>query len=102
MGAGMSARLVGGGHRVVVTDLDPGALDSARREGAVAASSLEELLSILTRPRVVWIMVPAGDPTERLIVELGARLDSGEIVVDGGNSDYHRFGGHAVVKSDDE
>ncbi|MGH9332453.1 MAG: NADP-dependent phosphogluconate dehydrogenase, partial [Vicinamibacteria bacterium] len=88
MGAGMSARLVEGGHRVVVTDLDPEALEASLREGAVAAKSLEELLEMLARPRVVWIMVPAGNPTERLITELGARLAPGEIAIDGGNSNY--------------
>ncbi|MDP8234983.1 MAG: decarboxylating 6-phosphogluconate dehydrogenase [Candidatus Erginobacter occultus] len=88
MGANMTARLLQGGHRVVVYDRDRKASARAGEEGAEPAGSPDELLDRLKPPRAVWVMVPAGKPTEGVIFDLAARLESGEIVIDGGNSDY--------------
>ena len=86
MGANMSRRLVRGGHRVVVTDLNPEAVKQLAAEGAVPASSLNELVTGLKPPRAVWIMVPAGPATEQTVGALAALLGRGDLIVDGGNS----------------
>ena len=86
MGANMTRRLLDGGHEMVVHDVDPAAIDQLAKEGAVAAESLEALASRLSPPRTVWVMVPAGDVTARTIERLTALLESGDVVVDGGNS----------------
>lgn len=87
MGAKMSERLLRGGHEVAVYDLDPDlAHEVAALEGASAASSLEDLARQLPQPRVVWVMVPAGEPTEQTIRALANHLEAGDIVVDGGNT----------------
>ena len=77
MGAGMIKRLRNAGHEVIGFDLDPDISDVA---------SLEELVSSLEAPRQLWIMVPAGVPTEKTIDQLAELLDSGDLVVEGGNS----------------
>jgi 6-phosphogluconate dehydrogenase len=88
MGANMTRRLLKGGHRVVVSDLNAEALRLAAEEGATAAGTLEELVRSLSAPRAVWIMVPAGGPTESVIDSLSALLEAGDTVIDGGNSNY--------------
>lgn len=88
MGANMTTRLLGGGHRVVVFDLKKEAVEHAAAGGAVPAVSLEDLVEKLPAPRAVWVMVPAGAPTRNTIEELLAHLNVGDIVVDGGNSNY--------------
>jgi 6-phosphogluconate dehydrogenase len=88
MGANMARRLMRDGHRCVVYDLDPEAVARLAGEGAEGASTLEELASKLTPPRAVWLMVPAGDITERTVSEVAEVLDSGDAIVDGGNSYY--------------
>jgi 6-phosphogluconate dehydrogenase len=88
MGAGMTARMIAAGHDVVVFDRDHSALDAARREKAATAETLADLVDRLPSPRVVWMMLPAGNPVEGVIQELAVRLRSGDIVVDGGNSHY--------------
>ena len=88
MGANMVRRLLRGGHHVVVFDLDKAAVETMVREGAEAAGSLEEMVSALEKPRVAWVMVPAGDPTEQTIMALAEVLERGDLVVDGGNSNY--------------
>jgi 6-phosphogluconate dehydrogenase len=83
MGAGMARRLSEGGHRVV------GWTPSGRTvEGIEAAGSVEDLVGRLAAPRVVWVMVPAGDPTEQVIRRLLGLLSPGDVLVDGGNSNY--------------
>ena len=88
MGANMTTRLLKAGHSVVVTDRDPEAVREAAGGGAAAAESLQELVLKLSAPRAVWVMVPSGAPTESVVQELSERLDAGDLVVDGGNSNY--------------
>ena len=86
MGANMTRRLVRGGHEVVVTDLSPDNVKQISGEGAIASASLDDFVSKLATPRVVWLMVPAGGPTEQTVQALGQRMKSGDIIIDGGNS----------------
>jgi len=88
MGANMAERLLKGGHRVVVFDLSEEAIKSAEDKGAEGARTLEEVVKKLQPPRSVWVMVPAGVPTEKTIEELSEILSPGDIVIDGGNSNY--------------
>ncbi|MBI4302743.1 MAG: decarboxylating 6-phosphogluconate dehydrogenase [Chloroflexi bacterium] len=88
MGSSMAHRLLNGGHHVVVYDPAKEPREAAVGLGAVGAGSLAQLTEKLTKPRVVWLMVPAGKPTEDTINALAARLSSGDIIIDGGNSNY--------------
>ena len=88
MGANMTTRLMQGGHRVTVFDRDPKAVALSADGGAVAATSLDDLVARLKPPRAVWVMVPAGDPTESTVQELGRLLGRGAAIIDGGNSNY--------------
>ena len=88
MGANMVRRLMRDGHRLVVFDVNPDAVRALEGEGAEGASSLEELASKLTAPRSVWVMVPAGEITEKTIADVAAALEPGDAIVDGGNSYY--------------
>jgi 6-phosphogluconate dehydrogenase len=89
MGANMTQRLLEGGHRVVVTDLNPDAVKASEAIGAVAAGSLEALVGQLALRRAVWMMVPAGAPVQATIDTLVPLLSRGDIIIDGGNSNYH-------------
>ena len=86
MGANMTRRLVRGGHEVVVTDLSPDNVKQISGEGAVASASLDDFVNKLGKPRIAWLMVPAGGPTEQTVQALGQRMKSGDIIIDGGNS----------------
>ena len=88
MGANMARRLMRDGHRIVAYDVNPDAVSELAGEGAEGASSLEELASKLSAPRSVWVMVPAGEITEKTIEDVAAVLDAGDAIVDGGNSYY--------------
>lgn len=88
MGANMTKRLLEGGHRVVVSDLSEEAVSEAAEAGAIPADSLSDVASKLSPPRVVWVMVPAGKPTESVVNQLADVLDTGDIIIDGGNSNY--------------
>jgi 6-phosphogluconate dehydrogenase len=88
MGANMTTRLVRGGHEVVAYDRSPDAAARAATAGAQAATSLEDLARRLQPPRAVWVMVPAGEPTETTVASLGDLLGRGDVVIDGGNSNY--------------
>jgi 6-phosphogluconate dehydrogenase len=88
MGGNMARRLVRGGHRVVGHDVSPELTRSLSGEGVDGRDSLSKLVEALKPPRVVWVMVPAGDPTESAIAALGGLLANGDILVDGGNSNY--------------
>jgi 6-phosphogluconate dehydrogenase len=86
MGANMTTRLIRGGHTVVVYDRNPGAVSNSVGGGATGSASLQELVAKLQPPRSVWIMVPAGDPTDSTIGELLGLLQPGDAIIDGGNS----------------
>ena len=86
MGGNMAVRLIRNGHQVVGHARSERSRQEAATQGAEVAESVEELVKALDPPRIVWVMVPAGDPTEQVVSELGERLDPGDIVVDGGNS----------------
>ncbi len=88
MGANMAERLVGGGHRVVGFDLNPDSVSGLIERGAEGADSLEDLASKLPTPRIFWIMVPSGAPVDSTINALVPLLDDGDIIIDGGNSNY--------------
>ena len=95
MGANISRRLMRGGHEVVAFDRDPANVRQLQSEGAAAASSLEEAASLLEPPRIFWLMVPAGAPTEDTVTALLSIAQAGDVVIDGGNSffkdDVRRF-----------
>jgi len=86
MGANMARRLMRGGHEVVVTDLSADAVKGMAGEGAIASSSLEDFVTKLGSPRIAWLMVPAGGPTESSVQALALKFDPGDILIDGGNS----------------
>ncbi len=88
MGTNMTLRLLRGGHRVVAYDLNESAVRDVEGAGAEGARTLGEVVTKLSAPRVVWVMVPAGDPTESTVNALAERLSPGDIIVDGGNSNY--------------
>jgi len=88
MGANMTTRLIGRGHDVVVYDLNPEAIRKAESEGAIAAFRLEEVVNKLETPRAVWLMLPAGKPTEITINKLANLLSPNDTIIDGGNSYY--------------
>ncbi len=86
MGGNMVRRLVRGGHRVVASNRSPEPVREAEAAGAVAAYTLDELIAQTKQPRVLWVMVPAGDVTEHALDELAKRATKGDVLVDGGNS----------------
>jgi 6-phosphogluconate dehydrogenase len=86
MGANMTRRLIRGRHTMVVSDLSTDAVKGLAGEGAVASSSLDDLVSKLTAPRAAWIMVPSGDPTEKTVQALLSTMQTGDSIIDGGNS----------------
>ena len=88
MGANMARRLIGGGIQVVVFNRSPGPVQALADEGAVPASSLEDLVAKLDSPRAVWLMVPAGAVTDAALEAVTPLLENGDIVIDGGNSNY--------------
>ncbi|PNS09095.1 phosphogluconate dehydrogenase (NAD(+)-dependent, decarboxylating) [Solilutibacter silvestris] len=87
MGANMVRRLLAGGHQCVVYDRSPDAVQALVKEGAVGAASLNEFARSLTKPRAIWLMVPAG-AVDDTIAELLPDLEPGDILIDGGNSYY--------------
>ncbi|MGE5443374.1 MAG: phosphogluconate dehydrogenase (NAD(+)-dependent, decarboxylating) [Ignavibacteriales bacterium] len=88
MGGNMVRRLMRGGHECVVFDLNISNVKQLAKEGARGATSLDEFVSKLKEPRAVWIMVPAGEPTEQIVLALAERMEAGDIIIDGGNSYY--------------
>jgi 6-phosphogluconate dehydrogenase len=89
MGGNMSERLMKGGHEVVVFDRTPATTQKYVSLGATAAASLGEVTSKLKAPRVVWIMVPAGKPVDETIAVLTPGMSKGDVIIDGGNSNFH-------------
>ncbi len=102
MGMNMARRLKAGGHRVVAFDHSPERGKEAEAEGMTGTYSLKDLAAALERPRLVWLMIPAGSPVDETIEGLKGVLDAGDIIVDGGNSFYkdavRRHAGLKAVK----
>ncbi len=88
MGGNMAERLVRGGHRVVGFDLDAATAAEAESEGVEIAATLMDMVSAMPSPRVVWLMVPAGEIVDKVIAEISPHLEAGDVIVDGGNSNY--------------
>jgi len=88
MGMNMVQRLLRDGHEVVGYARTPESVRKAEEKGAEGASSLEDMIGKLDRHRVIWVMVPAGKPTEETIEKLSGLLEEGDIIIDGGNSNY--------------
>jgi 6-phosphogluconate dehydrogenase len=86
MGGNMVRRLMRGGHQCVVSDLSPQNVAELAKEGATGSSSLDDFAAKLTKPRAAWVMVPAGDPTEQTVNALATRFETGDVIIDGGNS----------------
>ena len=89
MGGNMVERLMRKGHKTVVWDRAADVVAKYQKMGATPAKDLNDLIAKLETPRVVWIMVPAGDPTEQTIEALVPSLSKGDIIIDGGNSNFH-------------
>ncbi len=88
MGANMTRRLIQGGHEVVVHNRSDKKIHELTSEGAIAAFSLQELVGQLTGPRVVWLMLPAGDIIDQHLEELSMILNKGDLIIDGANGYY--------------
>jgi 6-phosphogluconate dehydrogenase len=88
MGGNMTERLIRGGHSVVAFDRDAAVVSKYQGIGASPAKDLADIVAQLAAPRVVWIMVPAGKPTDDTIDALSALLSQGDIIIDGGNSNF--------------
>jgi len=89
MGGNMVRRLMGGGHQLVVYDRSPQAVQEYAGQGAKPARDLADVCAQLQPPRVVWVMVPSGAPTQATIDDLAGRLAKGDVIIDGGNSNFH-------------
>lgn len=88
MGANIARRLLRHGHEVAVHDRDPTPGQDLAREGAIAAASLPDLVAELAAPRSLWLMLPAGAPTEQVLTALAPLLEADDVIIDGGNSFY--------------
>jgi 6-phosphogluconate dehydrogenase len=88
MGSNIARRVMRDGHRCVVSDLDAAAVDVLSADGAEGVASIDALVAALRPPRVVWLMVPAGDATEAALRDVTAPLEPGDVVIDGGNTRY--------------
>jgi 6-phosphogluconate dehydrogenase len=89
MGGNMVERLMRHGHELVVFDRSPDTVAKYQKLGATSAADLATVVKSLRAPRVVWIMVPAGDPVDQTIATLTPMLSPGDIIIDGGNSNFH-------------
>ena len=88
MGGNMARRLMRGGHEVVAYATDPAAVKQISSQGATGVSTLDDLVARLAQPRTAWVMVPAGEATEQVVMELAKRMSRGDVIIDGGNSFY--------------
>jgi 6-phosphogluconate dehydrogenase len=86
MGANMARRLMRNGHQCVVYDRSADAVKTLVAEGAIGGDSLDQVIAQMAKPRHIWIMVPAGAPTESTVEELANKLEPGDTIIDGGNS----------------
>lgn len=97
MGGSMATRLLRRGHRVIAYDRSEAAVRAEEAEGAIGATSLQDFVAAFeARPRVMWVMVPSGDPTTETIKSLASLGDTGDIVIDGGNTNWRVALGDAV------
>ncbi len=90
MGSNMVKRLRRDDHRVIAWNRSPEPVKEAEADGAVGAHSIDDVVSQLSTPRVIWMMVPHGDPVDSMIEDLLPKLDSGDILIDGGNSNWKK------------
>ena len=97
MGAGLVRRLMGDGHRCVAYDVSADAVKAVEANGAVGADSLKDFAAKLEKPRAAWVMVPAGEITDKTIAELAEVLEPGDTIIDGGNTYYHDDLRHAAA-----
>ncbi|MPY74900.1 MAG: decarboxylating 6-phosphogluconate dehydrogenase [Alphaproteobacteria bacterium] len=88
MGGNIVRRLTQKGHQCVVFDQNPAAIEALVGQETTGANDLEQLVTRLQKPRAVWVMLPAGEITERTVTRLGALLGTGDVIIDGGNSFY--------------
>jgi 6-phosphogluconate dehydrogenase len=88
MGGNISLRLMRHGHECVVYDNNEKAVDSIAKQGASKSKGLEDMVSQLSAPRVIWLMLPSGKITEDAVTALGGMMQKGDIIIDGGNSMY--------------
>lgn len=88
MGGNMVKRLLLGGHEVVVWNRSQAPVQEAVAAGAIASTTIDDLVSKLEPTRVVWVMLPAGEVTENMVKELTEKLSPGDIIIDGGNSNF--------------
>src|SRR6266536_1759264 len=96
MGSLLAQRLLRAGHTVVGYDLDPEAGPALATEGLQVADSLDELRGALAAPRTIWLMLPAGAPTEAALEPLQSTLDPGDLVIDGANANHRLSLAHAA------
>ena len=89
MGGNMARRLMRAGHQSVVFDLSPDSVKALAKDGATGAESMEDFVKKLAKPRAAWVMVPAGDATEKTVMKLASLMEPGDTIIDGGNSYYH-------------
>jgi len=88
MGGSMARRLLRGGHQVVAFATDPASVTRLAGDGATGATALDDFVGKLNRPRTAWVMVPAGPPTEQVVMDLANRMEPEDTIIDGGNSLY--------------
>ncbi|RKQ35642.1 phosphogluconate dehydrogenase (NAD(+)-dependent, decarboxylating) [Oceanobacillus halophilus] len=88
MGLNLTYNLIDSGHQVVAFDLSEISMKQAEQYGATTTESISNLVQQLEAPRVIWMMVPAGNPTEKLVADLSEIIAPGDILIDGGNSNY--------------
>jgi 6-phosphogluconate dehydrogenase len=100
MGANIVRRLMRDGHSCVVYDVNPEAVQALVKEGATGASSMAEFVEKLTQPRAAWVMVPAGEITQKSIEELASHMTRDDVIIDGGNSYYRDDIRHARALSE--
>jgi 6-phosphogluconate dehydrogenase len=88
MGGNIARRLMRKNHQMVVYDRNQDTVAALVKEGALGADSLQALVGQLAKPRTVWVMLPAGDPTEQMINSLAGMLEPDDVIIDGGNTFY--------------
>lgn len=89
MGANMVRRLLQGGHEVVAYNRTYAKAEALAKEGAVAVETVEQIVEKLPSPKCIWLMIPAGEPVDAAIAQLKPLLSAGDVIIDGGNSNFH-------------